>query len=124
MQALDQIEDLLVHLGRRRLEIGCFRDTAGHLRLLMNFPTWDDFLCLALDEIRFYGATSIQGMRRMKALVNELISLLPEDRRPALRDWRERLQFTVERSFVDAVDKLDAFDEDRQGLGSTRRKTA
>lgn len=124
VQALDQIEDLLIRLGRRRLEIGSFRDTAGNLRLIMNFPTWDDFLCLALDEIRFYGATSIQVMRRMKALVNELISILPEERQPALHHWQERLQFTVERSFADEVDKLEAFSEDRQGLGSTRRRTA
>ncbi len=122
VQALDQIEDLLIRLGRRRLEIGSFRDTAGNLRLLMNFPTWDDFLCLALDEIRFYGATSIQVMRRMKALVNELISLLPEERQPELRRWQERLRLTVERSFVDQLDKLDAFNEDRQGLGSATRK--
>ena len=122
VQALDQIEDLLIRLGRRRLEIGSFRDKAGDLRLLMNFPTWDDFLCLGLDEIRFYGATSIQVMRRMKALVNELIPILPEERHPALRHWQERLQFTVERSFADQIDKLDAFAEDRQGLGSTRRR--
>jgi len=122
VQTLDQIQDLLIRLGRRRLEIGSFRDTAGNLRLVMNFPTWDDFLGLALDEIRFYGATSIQVMRRMKALVNELISILPEERQPALRHWQERLEFTVERSFVDQFDKLDASAEDRQGLGSTRRK--
>ena len=75
----------------------------------------------SLDEIRFYGATSIQVMRRMKAVMNELISILPEERQPALRHWQERLQFTVERSFVDQLDKVDALAEDRQGLGSTRR---
>jgi hypothetical protein len=32
----------------------------------------------------------------MKALVNELISILPEERRPPLRHWQERLQFTVD----------------------------
>ena len=122
VQALDQIEDLLIRLGRRRLEIGSFCDTAGSLRLLISFPTWDDFLGLALDEIRFYGATSIQVMRRMKALVNELISILPEERQPALRHWQERLQLTVARSFPDQEDKLEASAEDRQGLGSTRRK--
>src|SRR5215469_13932223 len=79
VQALDQIEDLLIRLGRRRLEIGAFRDVQGNLRLLMQFPAWEDFLRLAFDEIRFYGATSIQVMRRMKALMNQLISLLPEE---------------------------------------------
>jgi uncharacterized membrane protein len=121
VQALDQIEDLLIRLGRRRLEIGSFCDESGRVRVVINFPTWDDFLRLAFDEIRFYGASSIQVMRRMKAVVNELISTLPEERQPALKYWRERLQFTVEHSFADQLDKLDASGEDRQGLGSTRR---
>jgi len=122
VQALDHIEDLLIRLGRRRLEIGSFCDAAGHLRLWITFPAWDDFLSLAFDEIRFYGATSIQVMRRMKALVNELISILPEERQPALRRWQERLQLAVDRSFADQLDRLEASAEDRQGLGSTRRK--
>jgi uncharacterized membrane protein len=122
VQALDQIEDLLIRLGRRRLEIGAFRDGQSNLRLLVTYPAWEDFLRLALDEIRFYGASSVQVMRRMTALVSELISILPEERRAALVEWRERLQSTVERSFHDAKDKLDASVEDRQGLGSSRRR--
>ena len=124
VQALDQIEDLLIRLGRRRLEIGAFRDAQGNVRLLMLFPAWEDFLRLALDEIRLYGATSVQVMRRMKALLNQSISLLPEERRPALRHWQGRLQSTVERTYNDAQDKLDASDEDPQGFGSSRPKTS
>lgn len=123
VQALDQIEDLLIRLGRRRLEIGAFRDTQGKLRLLVTFPSWDDFLRLAFDEIRYYGATSVQVMRRMKALMRELTAVLPEERRPALLHWQERLQSTVDRTFADSEDRLDASAEDRQGLGSSRRET-
>jgi uncharacterized membrane protein len=122
VQALDQIEDLLIRLGSRRLEIGSFYDSAGSLRLLISFPTWDDFLSLAFDEIAFYGASSVQVMRRMKALVNDLISILPDQRQPALSRWQERLQVAVERSFPDQRERLEASVEDRQGLGSTRRK--
>ena len=121
VQALDEIEDLLIRLGRRRLEIGVFRDVQGRLRLLATFPTWEDFLVLAFDEIRFYGATSFQVMRRMMALISELLSIMPEERRPALRYWRERLQSTVAGAFRDKEDILDASHEDRQGLGSSRR---
>jgi uncharacterized membrane protein len=123
VQALDQIEDLLIRLGRRRLEIGAFRDTSNSLRLLIIFPAWEDYLRVAFDEIRFYGGSSIQVMRRMKALVTELISVLPEERQPALRHWEERVQSTVDRSFSDRQDKLDASAGDRQGLGGPRRKT-
>jgi uncharacterized membrane protein len=124
VQALDQIEDLLVRLGRRRLEIGAYHDGKGELRLLIAFPGWDDFLLLAFDEICFYGASSVQVVRRMKALVSDLLCVLPEERKPALIKWQERLRCTVERSFTDARNKMDASIEDRQGLGSSRRKEA
>lgn len=62
-------------------------------------------------------------MRRMNALVSELMVVLPEERRPALRHWQERLRSTVERAFSDNDDKLEASREDRQGLGGSRRNT-
>jgi uncharacterized membrane protein len=121
VQALNEIEDLLLRLGRRRLEIGTYRDAAGKPKLLLPYPSWEDFLRLAFDEIRFYGASSVQVMRRMKALIIELLSILPEERRPVLHYWQTRLQSTVEKTFNDKEDILDASDEDRQGLGSSRR---
>jgi uncharacterized membrane protein len=120
VQALDQIEDLLLRLGSRRLEIGAFRDREAKLRVLIAFPSWEDFLRLAFDEIRFCGARSVQVMRRMKALVREMISVLPDERHAALRCWQERLQSTVDEAFGNAQDKLEASTEDRQGLGITR----
>jgi uncharacterized membrane protein len=123
-QALDQIGDLLVRLGLSRIEIGAFHDSGGTLRLLVPFPTWDDFLRLAFDEIRYCGANSVQVMRRMRALVSDLITVLPEERHPALMYWQQRLQGTVARSFQDADDKLEASTEDRQGLGTTRGRSA
>ena len=122
VQALDQIEDLLLRLGRRRLEIGAFRDSDGKIRVLIAFPSWEDFLRLAFDEICFYGANSVQVMRRMRALISEMISVLPEERHHALRYWQQRLQSTIERSFGNTEDKLDASAEDRQGLGTSRPK--
>jgi len=120
VQTLDQIGDLLVRLGRRRLETGTFRDGRGELRVLVIFPTWDDFLALALDEIRSYGATSVQVMRRMMALARELLAIMPEERQPALHHWLERLRNTVARTFHDPEDVLSASLEDRQGLGTSR----
>jgi uncharacterized membrane protein len=122
VQALDQIEDLLLRLGRRRLEIGAFADAAGELRVLIVFPSWEDFLRLAFDEIRFYGASSVQVMRRMQALISELIEVLPVERRSALDAWRVRLQSTIEHSFPAEEDRLSASAEDRQGLGTSRQK--
>jgi uncharacterized membrane protein len=123
VQALDQIEDLLLRLGRRRLEISEYCDKDGHLRLIAPCPSWEDFLRLAFDEIRYCGAHSVQVMRRMKALVKDLSLRLPEDRIPALRHWEERLDSTVARSFDDAEEKREASVEDRQGLGVPRKET-
>jgi uncharacterized membrane protein len=120
VQALDQIEDLLLRLGRRRLEIGAFRDRAGAVRLVMPYPEWDDFLTLAFDEIRYCGATSVQVMRRMKALAADLIRALPAERHEALRHQQHRLDVSIAKSFPDAGEKQEASVEDRQGLGIPR----
>jgi uncharacterized membrane protein len=120
VQALDQIGDLLSRLGQRQLEIGEFRDDAGSLRVLAEFPSWDDFLHLGFEEILAYGAKSVQIMRRMKALVADLLAMLPPKRHTALKYWRERLQTSIGRSFEDAEEKISASAEDRQGLGITR----
>jgi len=117
VQALDQIEDLLLRLGHRHLEIGHFHDAQGQLRLIVPFPTWQDFLRLALDEIRFCGANSVQVMRRMMALIKGLLAVLPVERHEALRHWERRVQRMIARTFADDEDKQDAAVADRQGLG-------
>ncbi len=121
VQALDQIEDLLLRLGRRCLEIGEIRDGSGRLRLVIPVPSWDDFLDLAFSEIRYYGRESMQVMRRMKALLSDLIDALSIGRVPALRSQQKRLDDTIARSFPDVEDHLEASTEDREGLGATRR---
>ena len=120
VQALDQIGDLLLRLGNRRLEIGSFQDDSGSVRLVIPFPSWDDFLHLSFEEILSCGAKSVQVMRRMKALVADLLTVLPVERHAGLKYWQQRLQASIGRSFEDAEEKLSASMEDRQGLGITR----
>src|SRR5262249_36482304 len=67
VQALDQIEDLLGRLSRHDLQPGHVQDANGMLRLIVRVPTWEDYLALAFDEIRQFGAGSIQVMRRLRA---------------------------------------------------------
>ncbi|MGA8727503.1 MAG: DUF2254 domain-containing protein [Terracidiphilus sp.] len=120
VQVLDQIEDLLLRLGQRHLEIGAFRDSDGKLRLMVPFPSWEDLVRLAFDEICFYGVTSVQVMRRMNALVADLIRAVPEERRQALLCWDARLKATIARSYSETEERLEALKEDRQGLGIPR----
>jgi uncharacterized membrane protein len=120
VQALDQIEDLVRRLSLRRLEIGAYRDTEGSLRVVIAHPAWDDFLALAFDEIRYCGATSVQVMRRMRALLGDLMAFVPPERRAAVERHRKRLDATIARAFEDDMDKQEASIEDRQGLGVPR----
>jgi uncharacterized membrane protein len=123
VQALDQIGDLLLRLGGRRLEIGSFHDSSGNVRLIIPFPTWDDFLHLSFEEILSCGARSVQVMRRMKALIADLYTVLPPQRHAALKYWQQRLRVSIGRSFEDPEEKLSASIEDRQGLGIARSST-
>ena len=121
VQALDQLEDLLLRLGQRRLEIGAFRDAGGAVRLLIPYPAWDDFLALAFDEIRYYGKDSVQVMRRMKALAADLAAALPAERQASLVRHHRRLDVAIAKAFPDAVDQSEASVADRQGLGVPRK---
>jgi uncharacterized membrane protein len=123
VQALDQVEDLLIRLGRKRLSAGRARDRKENLRVLFPVPDWEDFLLLAFDEIRFYGASSIQVMRRMRALLQDLREHVPEERRAAVDRYLERVDKGIRRSFEDADDRKDALEVDRQGLGLAGERT-
>jgi uncharacterized membrane protein len=86
-------------------------------------PTWDDYLTLAFDEIRQYGATSVQVMRRLRSTLVELAAELNEtDRGDAVRRYLKHLDLVIEHSPLDAEDRAKARQEDRQGLGLTRKR--
>ncbi len=123
VQAIDQIEDLLLRLGRRELEAGYARDGHGKLRLVYPMPTWEDYLTLAFDEIRQYGATSLQVMRRLRSTLTELAASQPSpERADAVRRYLRHLDLVIERSPLDDEDRVTARQEDRQGLGLTRKR--
>jgi uncharacterized membrane protein len=121
VQAIDQIEDLLRRLARKNLDTGRFADSDGVPRLFLPMPSWDDYLSLALDEIRMFGATSVQVMRRLRHTLVSLSELLGDDPRSAsVARYLAHLDSIIEASELDAVDKLSARQEDPQGLGLTR----
>ena len=123
VQAIDQIEDLLLRLGRRTLDAGCVMDDQGALRLVFPTPTWEDYLTLAFDEIRQYGAGSVQVMRRLRAALLGLVDSVTEGERQAVvRRYLHHLNLVVEHSMLDAEDQAMALQEDRQGLGLSRHQ--
>jgi uncharacterized membrane protein len=115
--ALDQIHHLLRNVGQRKLDTGQTRDRDGRLRLVYGTPDWEDFVELGLTEIRHYGASSIQVARRQRALLVDLLAVLPARRHPPLRAELQRLERAVERAFSDGDDRARAARGDSQGLG-------
>jgi len=123
VQALDQIEDLLRRLGCRQLETGYARDAAGKIRVTFPVPTWQDYLTLAFDEIRQFGANSIQVNRRLRAaLVGLSDTIAVDERRVAVEQYLDHLNLGIGQSGFDDQDRAAAQQEDRQGLGLSRRR--
>lgn len=122
VQCLDLLDDLLRRLAERRVETRCLYDEEAILRVVFPAADWDDYLALAIDEIRYYGATSIQVMRRLRALLVDLRAAVPEMRRPAVLHQLEHVERTIERTFIDTWDRAEAREADRQGLGVSREE--
>lgn len=120
VQALDQITDLLRRLGSRQLRIGRIKDEQGILRLTFPTPTWEDYLSLAFDEIRIYGVTSVQVMRRLRAVLHDLAGAIVLERQTAVRQHIAHLDVMVKASFPDTEDQELALRQDRQGIGLSR----
>ena len=119
VQALDQIEDLLLRIGVRTLDIGRLVGVRGYVRVVYPAPTWDDLIALAIDEIRIYGAGSIQVMRRLRNLLQNLEAAVPPERREAVEDRLRRLDTACEQE-LPVADRADARIPDPQGLGHSR----
>jgi uncharacterized membrane protein len=118
VQALDHLGNVLRLLGstplRGQLTL-C--DRAGTPRLRLPSRTWEDYLTLALTEIREYGSTSLQVMRRLRALLQDLQSSVMPEHLPAVDAELSRLDATVAVGFAASVDRDLAEASDGQGVG-------
>ena len=124
VQTIDQLEDLLRRLGVAELDGGYAVDENGALRLVFPTPTWEDYLSLAFDEIRHFGSNSIQVMRRMRSALVGLADALPgQERVETVRNYLEHLDRVIGASPFDVEDKRMARQEDRQGIGLSRRQS-
>ncbi len=118
--AIDQIHHLLRDVGSRYLAEGREVDRAGKLRLAYRTPNWEDFVNLAVTEVRQYGRDSIQVMRRSRAMLENLSETLPDRRRPLLSKELSLLASSVKRMFPDRNDQTLAQIGDLQGIGGTQ----
>jgi uncharacterized membrane protein len=117
--ALDQIHRLLRTVSRRQLKTGRAFDSAGNLRLVYRTPGWEDFISLAITEIRQYGKDSLQVVRRLRALLENLIDTVPPQRAESLKVELEVLSRGAERDFHDPEDRIRAASADSLGMGGS-----
>ncbi|ULK96271.1 DUF2254 domain-containing protein [Bradyrhizobium sp. I71] len=122
VQAIDQIEDLLRRLAKCDLEACRAFDEDGIPRVIYRMPTWEDYLALAFDEIRQFGSTSIQVMRRLRSALVELAECVDSERARTVHAYLGHLDSGIERSGFDPEDRAAARIEDRQGLGLSHRQ--
>jgi len=119
--AADQLHHLLSLLSRRQLDTGVVRDASLSARLVYRTPDWEDFVTLAATELRIYGATNPQVTRRLRAMYDQLLRVVPPERAEALRREMALLEETIESSWSSARDREIAGAHDSQGFGGRAR---
>ncbi|MEX2376034.1 MAG: DUF2254 family protein [Dehalococcoidia bacterium] len=95
VQALDQLHDLLAFLMTRTIPSPYRVAEDGVLHLYLPRPGWDEYVSLAIDEIREYGADSSQVRTRLRFLLDDPLERAPVARRPALLRQLEKLESVV-----------------------------
>jgi uncharacterized membrane protein len=117
--AIDQIQRLLRVVGKRQLRGETISDERGHCRVIYRTPNWEDFVHLACTEIRNCGAGNVQIARRLRAMLDNLITSLPPHRHQALEDERRRLDLALGPLYALPDDLALARIPDSQGLGGS-----
>jgi len=119
-QGLDVLESLLHRLAARELGAGRLLDEEGTMRVVYRAPGWDELLALALTEVRHYGAPAHQVARRMRALLDGLVEVVPEQRAGAVHAQLALLDAAVRSAFPDPSERAVALEPDPMGLGGPR----
>lgn len=119
VQVLNHLEEVLRLIGATELGGSRWRVDGGSRRgLVMPVRTWEQYVSLGVTEIREYGATSIQVMRRMRAMLEELREAVRPEHRSAVEEELARLDATVSSTFGSSPDLDRAGIADAQGIGA------
>ena len=116
VQAIDRLSDLLAITGSRLDPTGLRVDSAGTVRIKRKLRDFDRLLVLSLTEVIRYGADAPQVVRRLRAMLDELESTLPQERHAAIARQRSLLDATVSAA-LPAPFTAVASTADREGLG-------
>jgi len=93
------------------------RREGGRTILILPRPDFDSYVRLAADELRQYGGSSIQVMRRLRYLLEDLLHTAPELRHDEIRRQLALLDGSVGRQFPGRADREFAVLASAQGHG-------
>lgn len=117
VQAIDQIHDILRRLVQRRLPSPYVCDDEGVLRAVIPRMTWEGYVRLAFTEIRRASGSQVQVCRRLFGMIEDLLTLAPEERQAPLLREQDILRSSVRDCFPLPNDRETAALADTQGLG-------
>lgn len=117
VQAIDRLHDLLRRLAGRAIPPAHRVDDDGRLLLILPRPDWDDYVALAVDELRLYGRRSLQVTRRLRYLIEDVTDAAPSPRRVALGRQLALLSTGADIGFDLDADRAAAHLPGRQGHG-------
>jgi len=122
--AIDQLHRMLRSVGKRNLRTDERLDESGHPRVIVRTPNWNDFVHLAFSEIRACGSNKLQIVRRLRAMIENLVGTLPARRHAALLQQLSLLDRDIEQHFNYPEELALARIADAQGLGGHSGKAA
>jgi len=121
--AIDQLHRLLRMVGKHYLRTDGILNKSGKLRLIFRTPNWEDYVHLAFSEIRSCGSNNLQIVRRLRAMIENLVQTLPVSCHPPLQEQLSLLDREVARNFVYSEELALARIGDTQGLGGRAGKS-
>ena len=121
--AIDQLHRMLRVVGKRNLGTDEILGPFGQLRVFFRTPNWEDFVHLAFSEIRSCGSGNMQVVRRLRAMIENLVQTLPPHRHAALHQELGLLDREIERHFDYPEELSLARIADSQGLGGHSGKS-
>ncbi len=121
--AIDQLHRMLRMVGKRHLGTDEIFGPTGQFRVFFRTPNWEDFVHLAFAEIRACGSNNMQIVRRLRAMIENLMQTLPAHRHPALQQELSLLDREIEKHFAYPEELSLARIADSQGLGGHSGKS-
>ena len=120
-QVLDYLGDSLRVIGETDRSAPAWQPGAAKRGVVIPVRCWEDFLSLGITEIREFGSSSIQVLRRVRAVLEKLLQEVRPENRAAVKAEIERLDATVAAGFSGSIDRDWAGIADSQGLGGPER---